>query len=284
MCGHACSVLARGKERTDREAQRHAIEPALVAPARRRPEPGGRGRGRARAAGSAATKPSWARRSASSCGATRPAPARRAIDAVMAEMHRIDRPMSPYKPDSELSRINRDAGRAPVAGQRRDVRPARALAASSRACPTARSTSPTPASASLYDYRARHRARRRRARARARAPIGWQQPDARRRRPARCASRRDGMRIDLGGFAKGHAVDNASRSCSGRGIRHAIVSAGGDSRVIGDRRGRPWTIGDPRPAPRRRRGRGAAARGHRRSRPRATTSATSSATACAITT
>ena len=32
-----------------------------------------------------------------------------AIDAVMAEMHRIDRAMSPYKPGSELSRINRDA-------------------------------------------------------------------------------------------------------------------------------------------------------------------------------
>jgi thiamine biosynthesis lipoprotein len=59
---------------------------------------------------------------------------------------------------------------------------------------------------------------------------------------------RAGMRIDLGGFAKGHAVDNAARILLARGIRHANVSAGGDSRVIGDRRGRPWTIGvrDPR--------------------------------------
>jgi len=32
------------------------------------------------------------------------------------------------------------------------------------------------------------------------------------------------------------------------GIQHATISAGGDSRVIGDRRGRPWIIGvkDPR--------------------------------------
>src|SRR5262245_18784633 len=37
-----------------------------------------------------------------------------AIDAVMAEMHRIDRAMSPYKPGSELSRINRDAAAGPV--------------------------------------------------------------------------------------------------------------------------------------------------------------------------
>src|SRR5213595_2796992 len=37
-----------------------------------------------------------------------------AIDAVMAEMHRIDRAMSPFKPESELSRINRDAANEPV--------------------------------------------------------------------------------------------------------------------------------------------------------------------------
>ena len=33
-----------------------------------------------------------------------------ATAAVMAEMHRIDRAMSPHKPQSELSRINREAG------------------------------------------------------------------------------------------------------------------------------------------------------------------------------
>ena len=39
---------------------------------------------------------------------------RAAIGAVMAEMHRIDRTMSPHKPDSELSIINRDAFAGPV--------------------------------------------------------------------------------------------------------------------------------------------------------------------------
>jgi thiamine biosynthesis lipoprotein len=61
---------------------------------------------------------------------------------------------------------------------------------------------------------------------------------------------REGMRIDLGGFAKGHAVDNATAILRSHGIANAWVAAGGDSRVIGDRRGRPWTIGvrDPRRA------------------------------------
>ena len=59
---------------------------------------------------------------------------------------------------------------------------------------------------------------------------------------------RAGVRIDLGGFAKGHAVDNGITILKRLGFRHAIVTAGGDSHVLGDRRGRPWTIAirDPR--------------------------------------
>ena len=37
-----------------------------------------------------------------------------AIDAVMAEMHRIDQLMSPFKPESELSLVNREAARRAV--------------------------------------------------------------------------------------------------------------------------------------------------------------------------
>ena len=37
-----------------------------------------------------------------------------AMAAVMEEMHRIDRAMSPFKPESELSRLNREAAKAPV--------------------------------------------------------------------------------------------------------------------------------------------------------------------------
>ena len=38
-----------------------------------------------------------------------------AVEAAMAEMHRIDRSYSPHKPDSELSRLNRSAAAAPFA-------------------------------------------------------------------------------------------------------------------------------------------------------------------------
>jgi len=56
-----------------------------------------------------------------------------------------------------------------------------------------------------------------------------------------------GVRIDLGGIAKGYAVDRAidiGRQC---GISQAMISAGGDSRIIGDRGGRPWMIGIQHP-------------------------------------
>ena len=168
-----------------------------------------------------------------------------AIDAVMAEMHRIDRAMSPHKPDSELSRINRDAGAEAVplsAEMTRLLAQAQAFAELSGGA----FDITYAAVGQLYDYRERVRPSDA-ALALARAAVGYRHLvlDV----PARSVRfARPGMRIDLGGFAKGHAVDNATAILRARGVRHANVSAGGDSRVIGDHRGRPWTIGirDPR--------------------------------------
>jgi thiamine biosynthesis lipoprotein len=60
--------------------------------------------------------------------------------------------------------------------------------------------------------------------------------------------RKSGVRINLGGIAKGHVVERGVHLLRANGIRHAIVTAGGDSRLLGDRRGRPWMVGirDPR--------------------------------------
>ncbi|MFT6270084.1 MAG: thiamine biosynthesis lipoprotein [Alphaproteobacteria bacterium] len=56
------------------------------------------------------------------------------------------------------------------------------------------------------------------------------------------------VKIDLGGIAKGYAVDNAIELLSELGISHALVTAGGDTRLLGDRLGKPWIVGirDPR--------------------------------------
>lgn len=173
------------------------------------------------------------------------ATAEAAMAAVIEEMHRIDRVMSPFKPDSELSRINRDAAVAPVRVSTEMVALIARSIEFSRLSDGAFDITYASAGA-LYDYR-EGIAPSDQALAEARAAIGWRQLQV---DLQACTVRflRPGMRIDLGGFAKGHAVDNAVAILREHGITNAFVAAGGDSRVLGDRKGRPWTIGirDPR--------------------------------------
>jgi len=57
-----------------------------------------------------------------------------------------------------------------------------------------------------------------------------------------------GMKIDLGGIAKGFAVDNAVALLQTLGVTSALVSAGGDTKALGKHGQRPWllAIQDPR--------------------------------------
>src|SRR5512138_2582228 len=175
--------------------------------------------------------------------------AQHAIDAVMAEMHRIDHLMSPFKADSELSVINRDARIRPVPIG------AELFGLIERSLQFSRLSDGAfdityAAVGHLYDYR-QGIAPDAKALERAKAAVGWQHLvlDGAERS---VAFARDGMRIDLGGFAKGHAVDNCIAILRRMGIAHAVVAAGGDSHVLGDRSGRPWSIAirDPRDAKR----------------------------------
>ncbi len=62
---------------------------------------------------------------------------------------------------------------------------------------------------------------------------------------------RDGMvsnsnpavEYDLGGFAKGYAIDRSMERLRTLGIENAIVNAGGDLRAIGRHGNRPWRVG-----------------------------------------
>ncbi len=169
-----------------------------------------------------------------------------AIDAVMHEMHRIDALMSHYKDSSELSRINRDAARQPVqvSAELFDLL-ARSIAFS-EAVRRSASTSPTRVQAICTTIASTSGRRR----------SSWPPPAMRSAiaicswtaKLAACGLVREGVRIDLGGFAKGYAVDNGAAILARHGVRHAVVAAGGDSRMLGDRCGRPWTVGvrDPR--------------------------------------
>lgn len=163
-----------------------------------------------------------------------------AIDAVFAEMHRIDALMSTYKPDSEISRVNDQAARAPVPVSAELFDLLQTSIEYSRLSKGAFDI--TYASVGyLYDYRA-HQRPDDAAIAAALPGIDYRQLKL---DPARrtVAFAREGMRIDLGGIGKGHAVDRGIAVLKARGIERAMVNAGGDTRVIGDRFGAPWVIG-----------------------------------------
>ncbi len=170
---------------------------------------------------------------------------RAAIGEVMAEMHRIDFTMSLHKPESELSRINRDAAKAPMRISTEMFQLLTRAVHFSQLSDGAFDIT-YAAMGRLFDYRQGTRPCQQALDA-ARAAVGYRNlmldPHTQTVHFAK-----EGMCIDLGGFAKGYAVDNATAILQRRGIAHANVSAGGDSRVMGDRRGRPWTIGirDPR--------------------------------------
>ena len=59
--------------------------------------------------------------------------------------------------------------------------------------------------------------------------------------------KKKGMSIDLGGIAKGYAVDRAFEILQSLGHKNFIVNAGGDLRVGGTRLNQPWTIGIQHP-------------------------------------
>ena len=61
----------------------------------------------------------------------------------------------------------------------------------------------------------------------------------------------EGVSIDLGGIAKGYAVDRAYEAIAEAGHPNALVDIGGDLYAGGLRDGRPWRVGiqDPRTGP-----------------------------------
>lgn len=165
---------------------------------------------------------------------------RAAIDAVLVEMRRIDEAMSTYKPTSELSLVNAQAAKRPVKISQELFDLLRTSVEYSKI--TKGAFDITYASVGyMYDFRERVRPDEAQIEG-ALAGINYRHlildPAARTVKFAR-----EGVRVDLGGIGKGHAVDRGIAVLQARGIEHALLTAGGDSRIIGDRFGNPWVVG-----------------------------------------
>lgn len=172
---------------------------------------------------------------------------RKAIDAGMAELKRLDAMMSLYKTDSEIAQVNRAAGLQPVR-----VSP-EMVEVVGQALRTAQLTHgafdvtigplvvlwqmrlkegsvPTDAEISgvlkLVDYR-----------------NVVVDPKA-----STIFLRKKGMVLDVGGCAKGYAADRVRDLYRAKGITNAVIAVAGDIWVMGTREdGTPWRVGVQHP-------------------------------------
>ena len=163
-----------------------------------------------------------------------------AIDAVMDEMRHIDETMSVYKPTSEVSKVNALAATQPVKISPELFKLLTTALEYSRI--TEGAFDITYASVGyMYDFRERKRPTEQQIQS-ALPAVNYQHVllDA---ATSTVRFSQPGVRIDLGGIAKGYSVDCGIEILRERGFTHALVNAGGDSRVLGDRFGKPWIIG-----------------------------------------
>lgn len=166
--------------------------------------------------------------------------ARRLLAAAMAEFDRIEAAMSTYRADSEISRVNAQAATAPVpVSTELYGLVGRALEMSVLSQGAFDITFDSVGQ--LYDFRMRQRPTE--------AQIAERLPQIDYRHvvldPAARTLRftTPGTRINLGGIAKGYSVERVIALLRQAGVTNAFASAGGDTRLLGDHRGRPWVVG-----------------------------------------
>ncbi|MEE9492266.1 MAG: FAD:protein FMN transferase, partial [Gammaproteobacteria bacterium] len=166
--------------------------------------------------------------------------AEKAIDAVMDEMRRIDKSMSPFITDSLLSSINRSAATTDVKITPELFTLLQTAQHFSELTHGAFDISFASAGF-LYDYRNRIRPDTDKL-SESVDTIDYHNIQLNETNHSIHFSK-TGVKIDLGGIAKGHAVDRSINILKKMGIKQALVTAGGDSRVLGDRQGDAWKIG-----------------------------------------
>jgi len=170
--------------------------------------------------------------------------AQKLINKITAEMDRLDHAMSPYKETSELSLLNREAGIKSVSVSKELV------------TLLAKAQKISVMSEGAFDITY--------------ASIGYQYNYREKVRPAQSSIidalpsinfgaitldeiqntvkfANSAIKIDLGGIAKGYAIKRCISILKSSGVNFALMSAGGDTALLGDRNGRPWLVGIKHP-------------------------------------
>jgi thiamine biosynthesis lipoprotein len=165
-------------------------------------------------------------------------PDKRATRIAFDEIERIEGLLSKYKPDSEVSRLNR-AGQLTVSPPTLYVlrQAKRFWAATEGAFDITVGPLMTAWGFSDKNFRLPDK----QSIAQALESVGFDKVVIDEQN-SRISFSREGMSVDLGAIAKGYAVDCAVEKLKQAGIKSCLISAGGDIYCLGDKAGKPWNI------------------------------------------
>jgi thiamine biosynthesis lipoprotein len=162
------------------------------------------------------------------------------ISDAMAEFDRIEDAMSTYRLDSEITHLNNTAATKPVVvGGELFGLIDRALQLSVKTGGAFDITYDSVGQ--LYDYRLNARPSEAEIENRLETInyrhvlLNHETSEIRYIRP--------GVRINLGGIAKGYSVESVIALLRKAGVQQAMASAGGDTRLLGKRGEKPWIVG-----------------------------------------
>ncbi len=155
-------------------------------------------------------------------------PFRQIVDAAFDEVDRIDRLMSHYKTDSPLSRINREAAVSPVKVEPELFDFIAECLRYSRQSDGAFDITVGPLMKAWGFFRGEGRMPTEAELNEARSKVGFQHLSLNPKERTVFFDRA-GVELDLGGIAKGYAVDAAVAALKQQGITSALVSAGGST-------------------------------------------------------
>jgi thiamine biosynthesis lipoprotein len=150
-----------------------------------------------------------------------------AIDAAFASIEEVERRMSFHDPASNLSRLNREAALRAVPVDAWTFAVLRTAARVHRVSCGAFDVTVAPCLQRLGFLPGERAGALRENRTVSLADVVLLPQ-------RRVRFRRPGVRIDLGGIAKGFAVDRAVATLRRAGVRHGLVNAGGDLRAFGN--------------------------------------------------
>ncbi len=169
-----------------------------------------------------------------------------AIDAGMAELHRLDAMMSLYKNDSEITRVNLAAGKHPVKVSPEMIEVVQDAEVVSKLSGGVFDVTIGPLVV-LWQMRLKEgKIPTDREIARIRPLVNYRNIEVD-RKASTIFLKKPGMIMDFGGM-KGYTADRAADVIRKRGITNAIIAVAGDIWVMGHREdGKPWKIGVQHP-------------------------------------